>query len=218
MTEIEKEIFALYEQLKDVKAVRKSYNREKTKKRQVSLGEVERILAIGRDDADSVPLIVMLIIVCIFVSSLMHLFVLFTKQEWYWELHGHLTEPWVTLRYLFSLFQRVVGLSIGIGVLLRKELCRKAILGLGIFSICVLPWKHSYQGFVEHTAILDEKYADMLMTISTFSGSQFSFSAITVPAMLAHWLADASFWCLVFWVMTRPSIKAIYRKNRGDYS
>ncbi len=206
----EKEIRELYATLKSVKAVKKKYNRGKVRKEQISLAGVERIVGASRDHSSELPGGMLLIIIGIFASSLMHIFTLAVQKTWYWEIHGHLSDSLITLRYLFSFSQRFFGIAVGIGVLCLKDLSRKLLICLGIFSILVLPWKHSYDGFVTHTAILDEKLSGMLSLVNGFGRTNFSFSNLVIPSMLGHWVADASFWCLVFWYFTRPKIKELF--------
>jgi hypothetical protein len=113
------------------------------------------------------------------------------------------------LRYAFSAFQRIVGLSIGIGLLKEKEWARITGIVLGIFASLTVYWKHSYPAFLKHTRYLDQQFGYLLHQWAIPPG--LTFESLTVPAMITHWILDILFWGVFIFYMTRPCVKERFR-------
>jgi len=143
-------------------------------------------------------------------SSLVHLHALLTSFSYAKDIFLQSTPLWLlNLRYCFSLFLRIIGLSTGFGILFLKEIFRKIAIAISIFTICTLYWKHPYQVFAKHTELLDQKFAEILRS----SGAPANlFSLATIPALIAHYVLDILFCGLVIFYFTRPKIKALFKR------
>ena len=136
-------------------------------------------------------------------SSLMHMHKLAGDREWYLETYAYMPEWLAWTRYSFSWFQRILGISAGIGILLYKDVFRKLAIIIGVFTICTVYWKHPYEGFKRHTQYLDQVFPEMT-EIATFS-------SITGYAVLGHIMLDVIFQGWLIYYLTRPKVKSYFK-------
>lgn len=66
---------------------------------------------------------------------------------YYRSVHAPLTEGALLLRYAGSVGLRILGIVAGIGIVLRKEACRRLLVGLCSFTIVAIHWKHPLHSF-----------------------------------------------------------------------
>ncbi len=154
------------------------------------------------------PLVVTVFAWLLIVSSIVHIYTLLFGYTWYRDNYNYWPDWLFTLRYCFSWFQRILGISIAIGMLNGREIARKIAIALGIFTIATLYWKHHYPAFVRHCHYLDGIYGDVFKAIGY---PELSFTALAIPALIVHCLLDILFFGLMIYYLTRPSVKAYFK-------
>ena len=115
-----------------------------------------------KKDRREYPVGLMIVAFLFIFTSVIHMSTLYVKREWYWTVFKELPGWLIGVRYAFSWFQRCVGLSAAIGLLLMKEVWRKITIVWGVFTIATVFLKHPYAGFSFHCQILDKKYGYFL--------------------------------------------------------
>ena len=58
-----------------------------------------------------------------------------------------LPEKLILLRHVFSIALRIFIFITGLGILLRKDIFRKSVLFVSLFTICTVYWKHPFLCF-----------------------------------------------------------------------
>jgi len=66
---------------------------------------------------------------------------------YYRSVHAPLTEGALLFRYAGSVGLRILGVIAGIGIIRRKEMGRRLLIGLCSFTIVVIHWKHPLHSF-----------------------------------------------------------------------
>jgi hypothetical protein len=156
------------------------------------------------DPVQHIPAGIYVLSVLFIISSIIHMHVLFTQRSWYWELFKYLPAWLIPFRYFFSWIQRIIGLVIIVGLLRLKEIWRRIMIGLGIFTIGTIFLKHPYHGFKQHTRLLDERFGEYLILVGF---TDYSFSDLTVWAIVVAYLLDIGFALLYIYYLSKPSIK-----------
>ncbi len=147
--------------------------------------------------------------VLLIVSSIIHIQKLVEASGTYYVQYFGFMPEWLLLaRYMFSWFQRAIGILIALGLLAQKEVARKAGILLGIFTVLTLYWKHPYEALKEHTKHLDALYGKILLTMGI---KNITFSSVTFPSLIGLYLADIIFWAIFIYFFTRPSVKAQFK-------
>lgn len=164
----------------------------------------------GGQRISDVPIGIYVLSVLFIVSSLIHMHVLFMQRSWYWDLFQYLPSWMIFCRYGFSWFQRFFGLCVIVGVLRLQEIWRRIMIGLGYFTIVTIFLKHPYHGFKQHTQMLDERFGEYLV-LAGFR--DYSFSDLTVWAMLVAWFLDIGFALGYIAYLSRPSVKSYFDKS-----
>lgn len=150
------------------------------------------------------PLGVTFFAVLLIISSLLHMRYLLSEHDTYMYIYGYLPHWLAVVRYFFSWFQRILGLTAAVGLLRRNELGRKLAIFIAIFSILTIYWKHPYAGFKNHTAYLDEHLGFLLQG---WGYPELSFSQFTLAAVIVAWVWDILFFGSMIYYLTRPSVK-----------
>jgi len=147
--------------------------------------------------------------VLIIISSLLHMRYLLEQREIYMHIYSYLP-PWLAmLRYSFSWFQRILGLTAAVGMLRLNDLARRLAIVIGSFTILTVYWKHPYTGFKIHTAYLDQHIGYIL---KGWGFPDLSFSQFTLAAVIVACLWDICFFGFMIYYLTRPSVKAHFRQ------
>ncbi len=143
------------------------------------------------------------------------------NYEHYRYLFQQYTESSIQFRFLASWLARIIGLSIGIGLLCRKEVFRKAALVFATGTMVVAYWKHPYEGFLKHIHFLNERMnATGKSFLSPDSAVQIfkeiGFPDFTVVDFTKICVASIVAWeifcaLLVIIILTRPRVKIIFR-------
>lgn len=136
----------------------------------------------------------------IVVSSLVHIQTLIVDMEWYFYTYSYLPHWLAVCRYSFSWFQRIFGLTAGIGIFFYRDVFRKMLLILGIFTITTVYWKHPYQGVKQHVLILKE-------TVPNYVYSE----KIVLASVIFLITLDVVFQGAVIYYFTRPSVKKSFK-------
>lgn len=153
------------------------------------------------------------------LTSLSQMNALIDYQHYRYLFQG-LPEFAIQHRYTASWLARFAGLALGVGLLFRREIFRKAILILAWGTIATAYWKHPHEGFVRHIRLLSEQMADKGIPFSPASVIQFE------RAWNVSWMNESSFaWLCVITIivcevgmalgviffLTRKSTKAAFR-------
>ena len=151
-------------------------------------------------------------------SSLIHMLTLLASKNWYFTLYSYMDEALIQFRYSFSWFQRVIGLSIGIGLLFHKNLFRRLVILLSWFSIATIYWKHPIRAFKTHAAILDSSALHQrLMSVPEAMGTPGftmpSFSDLAVVSSMFHAILDIAFFAVIIYYFTRPEIIEVFKEE-----
>ena len=145
------------------------------------------------------------------VSTLIHIHKLVFDVKDYVFFYSYLP-PWLTAtRYAFSWCQRAVGLLVAVGLLAQKDIARKAGIGVGLFTIATIYWKHPAEGFRLHAQLLDERFGQLTARMGF---PEITFSSLAVPSAIVHCAGDILFWCIFIYFFTRPSVKAQFQPNK----
>jgi len=139
----------------------------------------------------------------IIITSLFHIGKLICDHDIYFYYYAD-WGIWAHIRYAFSWFQRILGISIAIGLLLQLNWARIAGMVLGWFTIVTIYWKHPYEAFHQHTKFLDTRFGNLF---EAFGFQNITFESLTIPSIIIHCLLDVSFWGIFIFYMTRPSVK-----------
>ena len=143
------------------------------------------------------------------ISSLIQMHALL-NFEWYKEVYRYLPGSLMIMRYSFSWIQRILGISAGIGLLYLNELSRKILLCISVFSILTLYWKHPFIAFQYHTEYLDRELGFLF---SHTGLPHISFSSLVLPSLIVQDLSDILFNGVVIYYLTRPKVKAMFKKS-----
>ena len=119
----------------------------------------------------------------------------------------HLPEEVIPLRFAFSISLRIFGLGLAIGLWRMKELARKGAIGLGIFTILTLPWKHPVQVFVNIAPKVEEQLG--------LSGSDLDLANSIFPYLgtAAVCAVDLIFYSMVLSFMANRHVKTAFRSG-----
>lgn len=144
------------------------------------------------------------------ITSLMNIYTLSSQTNWYLnEVYAHWPRWAAILRYSFSWFQRIIGLTAGCGLLKRWDISRKIILALACFTISTVYWKHPYVAYYYHTQRVVEEYGPQLASMGL---GQIAFEPIVMPALILNCLLDIGFNLAVVYYFTRPKVVSQFKR------
>jgi SAM-dependent methyltransferase len=134
--------------------------------------------------------------------------------EHYSYLFSPLPSRIIFLRFGLSWALRLTGLLSGIGILFRKDGFRKLALGLFVFTLFTVPWKHPVFGFRHHAAYLDQLLKDQGAYPLKMAGVVIpSFSSLAPVSARAAQAAEVLFALAFLYYFTRPKVKAWFKKG-----
>ena len=201
----------IYLYTRDIKTAVDFYNKGRSRKNYISIKKAEVVLEkIVLPDPDALPIGVKIFSIFLVFTSFLHMQTLFLEVDRVFEIYGHWPKWLFVCRYSFSWFQRILGFTAAIGILFKKDIFRKILIWLGVFTVVMAPIKHPYKGIVRYTAILDRDLAPVLTEIMGIKHA--GFSHLAFPAMLCLWALDFIFWAVFIRYFTRPRIKELYKK------
>ena len=146
------------------------------------------------------------------VSSLMHIQALIFNFHWYFDIYSYWPKWLILIRYLFSWFQRILGLVTAIGILRLKNIFRRIAIAIGVFTILTVYWKHPYAAFKNHAETLDRIFANTgfneLISRAAEIGLHIkSFAELALAAVIGHAILDIIFCGSLIYYLTRPAVK-----------
>jgi len=139
-------------------------------------------------------------------TSLSQMYTLTMRKEWYLEVYAYMPIWLAYTRYAFSWAQRIIGITGGIGLILRRSFGHWIILGINVFTILTVYWKHPYTGFLRHAQALDIQYPLFFQQYPFLS-----FASLARWSMIGHILFDIVFCSAVIYFLTRPAVKQHFR-------
>lgn len=145
----------------------------------------------------------------IIFSSLIHIHTLATNHEGYMSAYSYLPPFWIVMQYGFSWFHRLAGLLIAFGLIRRKELARKGVLCLAIFSILTIYWKHPDRTFLRIAENLQMCWGDLLYQ---YSLSDIRFTGMAGIVFIFQCLLDIIFQGMMLAYFTRSGVKKIFKQ------
>lgn len=149
---------------------------------------------------------ILLFSILIILSSLLHIHKLVFDRNWYYSVYSYLPEWLLNARYCFSWFQRILGISVAIGVLYYQEIFRKIALAMGVFTITTVYWKHHYPAFKDHTLRVIEDMG-LLHQLPVLKEN---LSDLAIAGIVLHATLDILFWSIVIYYFTRKNIKSLF--------
>ena len=99
----------------------------------------------------------------------------FLDYDYYQFMFQQLPEDMIRLRYSLSIALRLMTISIAIGLILLKELSRKALLCLGWLTLMTLYWKHPFYVFENIAALTQKQLAEQTGAPDFFPWVSFTF-------------------------------------------
>lgn len=120
--------------------------------------------------------------------------------ERYRFVFQYLPQDAVLLRYKFSLAFRAAILISAIGILFRKDIFRKLIIGLSFFTIITIYWKHPI-GCYRH--IFRKMTESGLIQSSPLE----AYNVFPWVMMACSYIVDLSIAAVIIYFFTRPSVK-----------
>ena len=148
--------------------------------------------------------IIQLFACLLFFSSFIHIGKLVLDYNWYMDTYSYLPVWLAVGRYLFSWFQRIIGLTVAFGLLYRKNFARLLGMVLGVFTISTIFWKHPYDGMLRHIHFLFETNPTVHKAIME---SGVTLSGLTIAVIIVHSLLDIIFWVLYINFFRKEKIK-----------
>jgi hypothetical protein len=79
-------------------------------------------------------------------------------------------------------------------------------MGICVFTVLTIYWKHPFQGYVRHTRILDQQYGYLLR------GYGLSFQKFTFVSMIGNYVVDIVFCAAVYYFLSRPQVRSLFSK------
>ncbi|MBZ0165992.1 MAG: hypothetical protein K8I00_04230 [Candidatus Omnitrophica bacterium] len=142
--------------------------------------------------------------VLVLMSSLMHMGKLIEDTDVYFKTYAYLPGWLTTTRYCFSWFQRVLGISAAILALLYKEIGRKLLLLIGVFTITTVYWKHPYVAVERFVYDMQGRYP--------VEAQAFSLESIALAATISLCFLDVLFQGILIFYFTRDGVKKAFKK------
>lgn len=150
---------------------------------------------------------------CLLITTIIHFHKLAADKDEYFFTYANGFMPyWVVMgRYLFSWFQRVIGLICAIGLFYQKEFSRQLTIGLGFFAVATIYWKHPYIGVKNHYLYLSDQFSDRY-SFPVYNALHINdpevLHIVFMGTVIVLILWDVIFWVSVVKYLTHPQVKA----------
>lgn len=142
--------------------------------------------------------------VLVLMSSMMHMEKLIEDTDVYFKTYAYLPAWLTTTRYCFSWFQRILGISAAILALMYKEIGRKLLLLIGIFTISTVYWKHPYVAVESFVYDMQGRYPVDVQV--------FSLESIALAATISLCFLDVLFQGILIFYFTRDGVIRAFNK------
>ncbi len=130
----------------------------------------------------------------------------FLSFDNYSRVFQQLPQFFIVGRYIISITLRVLGFLAGIGLLLRKDIARKLALGIVIFTLFTLYWKHPY--FVVYNYYKISFYFTQNPDMMTQFVLPETIKQYALVTLAVFYLFDIIFCSGLIYYFTRPKVKA----------
>ena len=138
------------------------------------------------------------------------------RYDVYQAMFAWLSPQETFFRYTFSIFSRELYILAGILVLLRKDVGRRILIFLSLFTVVTVYWKHPYHAFVNANLYFHTNAAEFQQTI-VFPWAP---DKVYYPGMLMR-VVHAYIWDIfinlfVAGILLVPLVRSKFRTNRGE--
>ncbi len=129
-----------------------------------------------------------------------------TSFEWYQYCLSNQNLPaWlISFRYLISWTQRILGITVGVGLIAHRRWAATMAIFLSIFDIAAVYWRYPYQAFKNQSIVWDQRYGGMM---AKFGYLDIHFSSYVMHAVILTYIVDILFFSFVLYYLTRPYVK-----------
>jgi hypothetical protein len=115
-----------------------------------------------------------------------------------------ISEKLIFGRYLLSLALRTILFTAGIGILFRKDIFRKSIIFISLFTICTIYWKHPLLCF-KNSLMFDINHG--VLSVSLLP----KIDMIAWICVVICYMMDISIAVFLIYLFTRPKIKEQFK-------
>jgi hypothetical protein len=128
--------------------------------------------------------------------------------DWYRVMQADMPDGLVCLRWVVSITLRIAMLGAAAGVLLRRDDCRRLLLGICGFNLMTIFLHHRYPSFIYISNYLNLNAEDFRQT-ATWFGRQVYPGAVV--RMMDAWVREfcLAFVGIVFFI--NPKVKQLFR-------
>lgn len=137
------------------------------------------------------------------MSSLAHIRVL-ANYDWYKYCVGDLPQTLISIRYFMSWTQRILGITMGAGLIAGRRWAAQLAIFLSIFDILTVYWRYPYESFKRQAVVWDDLYGGWI------AGAGFPdihFSSYALHATVLSCVLDVLFFSFVLYYLTRPHVQ-----------
>jgi hypothetical protein len=161
------------------------------------------VVLLERRDGRKRPRGIIIFCVLLMLGSLYKLWGLW-NYDYYRMMFQQLTEQEIFLRYCISVLLRLVGLVIAVGVLLLKNVFRKALLLLCSLTLCLLYWKHPFYVFENIAHFNGQLFFDKMIA------AELSRPIYLWISLIFYYILDIVFAVSMLYYFTRQRIKELF--------
>lgn len=161
----------------------------------------------GRTYSPQRPLSLNIIVALLMASALYDTIYLLDYDYIRW-MFNQLPDRLFYLRYGFSFFLRLYLLITAFGLMSLKEIARKAIIALAIFTILTIYWKHPFYVFENIAIMVEQNYFEEAI-------EQLKYPMLPWISMFFYVTADLIIAGLIIFYFTLPETRA-YFKDKSE--
>ena len=137
------------------------------------------------------------------ISSLAQIRVI-ANYDWYQFCVSYLPPETIFIRYIISWAQRIIGLSIGAGLIAHRRWAAQLAIYLSVFEVMFAYWKYPYESFKIQCAVWDKQYGWM---IKQAGFPKIHFSSYVIYDVVFSCVLHVLFFGFVLYYLTRPYVK-----------
>jgi len=115
-----------------------------------------------------------------------------------------LSEELILVRYIFSITLRIFLFIAGVGVLFRRDIFRKSILFICLFTICTVYWKHPFLCF-KNSFMFNINQGVVPVDLMP------KINLITWFCVVTSYIMDIVISVFLIYLFTRPKIKEQFK-------